>query len=248
MFIAKNLRKLRLNKGLTQEELAIRIGVTGQAVGKWERDECYPDITLLPGLANLFGVTVDSLIGMDEFNIQQKMDNLQNKVHELGNQGRYSELVELLEEQIKIFPNELLTDLGIALTLAGDKSERPLRLFEEALDESSSRSYKYRGTTYAELCFLYMRYGLTEKAEKLACSLPHARESRELLLPHFLDQTKREDYLRENLPGILNTICSLIDGDIMTNNEQLHSIHYGRYINPLTPADAIQKIAEFLIS
>ena len=54
MHIAKNLRRLRLDKGLTQEELAERVGVTGQAVSKWERDECYPDITLLPGLANCF--------------------------------------------------------------------------------------------------------------------------------------------------------------------------------------------------
>jgi len=246
MFIARNLRQLRMDKGLTQEELATRVGVTGQAVGKWERDESYPDITLLPGLANLFGVTVDQLIGMEEVNMQDKKGEIQMKVHELGKLGRYKELVDLLEQESKNYPNELLNDLAIALTLAGDTTERPLRLMEQALEESNSRSLKYRGTLYAELCFIYKRHGLAEKAEKLARSLPHAWESRELLLPYFLEETAREAYLRENLSRILTAICSLIDEDTMTNDEHLQSIHHSPDIKPIDPAVAVQKIAAFL--
>lgn len=244
MFIAKNLRQLRLEKGFTQEDIANRIGVTGQAVGKWERDECYPDITLLPGLAKLFDVTVDKLIGMEEFYGHEKTMKIQNKKYELAWQYKYDELVEFLEEENKNDPNECLEDLGIALALSGDKTERPMRLLEQAL-EDESRSYKFRGTVYAELCFLYQRYGLTEKAEKLARSLPHTRESRELLLPHFLEKTKREEYLRLNLPSILHTICSLIDGDLMTNDEHLYSIQYGKGIQQINPSDAVKKISEF---
>lgn len=244
MFIAKNLRQLRLEKGFTQEDLANRIGVTGQAVGKWERDECYPDITLLPGLAKLFGVTVDKLIGMEDFNMREKTIEIQKRKYELAYQYKYDELVEFLEEENKNDPNECIEDLAIALALSGDKTDRPMRLLEQAFEEHTG-SYKSRGSIYAELCFLYQRYGLAEKAEKLARSLPHARESRELILPHFLEKSKREEYLRLNLPGILNTICSLIDGDFMTNDEQLHSIQYGSYIKPIHPSDALKKIAEF---
>ena len=153
MFIARNLRKLRLEKGLTQEEIAARLNVTGQAVGKWERDECYPDITLLPGLANMFNVSVDELIGLDEVNRQNKIIEIQGRKNELAAQGKYAELVKYLEEESKIHPNELLDELGVALALAGDKSERPLRLVEQALEESGVKSYKHRGTIYAELCF-----------------------------------------------------------------------------------------------
>jgi len=244
MYIAKKLRQLRSEKGFTQEDLANRIGVTGQAVGKWERDECYPDITLLPGLAKLFGVTVDKLIGTEDFNMREKTIEIQKIKYELGNQYKYDELVEFLEEENKKDLNECVQDLAIALALSGDKSERPMRLMEQAL-EDNSLSYKSRGSKYAELCFLYQRYGFFDKAEKLARSLPHARESRELILPHFLEKEKREEYLRVNLPGILNTICSLIDGDLMTNDEQLHSIQYGSYKKPVAPLDAAKKIAEF---
>lgn len=244
MNIAKNLRQLRLEKGLTQEDLANRIGVTGQAVGKWEHDECYPDITLLPGLAKLFDVTVDKLIGMEEFYMSEKTKEIQTRKYELAYQCKYDELVEFLEEENKKDPNECVGDLGIALALSGDNTERPMRLLEHALKDES-RSYKSRGTMYASLCFLYQRYGLTEKAEALARSLPHAWESRELILPHFLDKEKRNSYLREYLPQILHTICSLVDGDLMTNDEHIHSIEYGKSTKYINPIDAANKIAEF---
>ena len=86
MLIAKNLRRLRLDMGLTQEELAERVGVTGQAVSKWERDECYPDITLLPGLAGCFGVTVDELLGMAE--IKGKMWGVYARANALQLEGK----------------------------------------------------------------------------------------------------------------------------------------------------------------
>jgi len=60
--IGKRIAALRRDKGLTQEELAQQLGVSGQAVSKWENDQTCPDISLLPQLAQLLGVTVDELL------------------------------------------------------------------------------------------------------------------------------------------------------------------------------------------
>jgi len=59
--ISKNLRKLRQEKQMTQEQVAEKIGVSAQSVSRWETGATFPDILLLPELAKLYGVLVDDL-------------------------------------------------------------------------------------------------------------------------------------------------------------------------------------------
>ena len=61
--IDERIAFLRKQKGLTQEELANALGVTNQAVSKWESAQCFPDIQHLPNLAKIFEVSIDELMG-----------------------------------------------------------------------------------------------------------------------------------------------------------------------------------------
>ncbi|MBR2422947.1 MAG: helix-turn-helix transcriptional regulator [Oscillospiraceae bacterium] len=62
MTLGKRIAMLRRQKGLKQEDLANTLGVSSQAVSKWENDQTCPDISLLPKLAELLGVSVDELL------------------------------------------------------------------------------------------------------------------------------------------------------------------------------------------
>lgn len=71
---------LRRQKGLTQEELARALGITNQAVSKWESAQCCPDITLLPDLAKLFDVSIDELMG---YKVADTFENVYLKIKSL---------------------------------------------------------------------------------------------------------------------------------------------------------------------
>ncbi|MBR6917978.1 MAG: helix-turn-helix transcriptional regulator, partial [Clostridia bacterium] len=74
--IGANIKRLRVTKSVTQEQLAEAMNVTPAGVSKWERGETYPDITLLQPLAYYFGVTLDDLMGYDEKKVDQTIEEL----------------------------------------------------------------------------------------------------------------------------------------------------------------------------
>jgi len=63
--LGKRIVNHRKSLGMTQDQLAERLGVTAQAVSKWENDQSCPDITMLPRLAQIFGTTTDALLGLN---------------------------------------------------------------------------------------------------------------------------------------------------------------------------------------
>ncbi|MDD4006214.1 MAG: helix-turn-helix transcriptional regulator, partial [Bacilli bacterium] len=63
--LGQRIARLRRNKGHTQEELGDKVGVSSQAVSKWETDSSVPDVMLLVKIANLFDISVDELLGND---------------------------------------------------------------------------------------------------------------------------------------------------------------------------------------
>ncbi|MDR2615604.1 MAG: helix-turn-helix domain-containing protein, partial [Oscillospiraceae bacterium] len=79
MNITNNIKRIRRGIDMTQEKLAEIIGVTPQAVSKWERGEGLPDITLVPSLASALGVTTDELFGMNEELAEQQIREIGNE-------------------------------------------------------------------------------------------------------------------------------------------------------------------------
>lgn len=73
--VGENIAALRKQKGITQEALALAIGVSAQSVSKWENNTNMPDIMLLPIIADVFQVSIDSLFGRQSAKIDNKAED-----------------------------------------------------------------------------------------------------------------------------------------------------------------------------
>lgn len=182
LYLPENLKKYRILKNLTQEDVAEYLGITPQSVSKWERGESYPDITFLPALANIFETSIDLLIGMDTIRAEQTRYNIHKTAVEFQRNGDYSSAEKVYRDALLIYPNKPGMILGLAGVLAlQGKSEEAIELMERGLPISINE--KQKSTTRAALCFLYLKCGKNDKAEALASELPHTRESREVIQP-----------------------------------------------------------------
>ena len=103
MEMGKEIRRLRCDRGLTQEALAAALNVTAQTVSKWECGNSIPDVQLLPEIAVFFGVSIDQLFAMSP---EQQMDRIENHIYA---RGLFNEAEERqLEQQLlaKLYNNQ----------------------------------------------------------------------------------------------------------------------------------------------
>ena len=81
MSLSANIKRLRLEKDMTQEQLATKLGVSAQAVSKWETSETYPDGALLIPLANELEVSLDELFGNDSVTMADISSKIVKLIH-----------------------------------------------------------------------------------------------------------------------------------------------------------------------
>lgn len=200
-YLAENLKKYRMLKNLTQEEVADYLCITAQSVSKWERGESYPDITFLPALANIFETSVDLLMGMDTIRAEETRYNIHKKAVEYQRNGDYDMAEKTYRDALLIYPNKPGMILGLASTLAlKGNTDEAIELMERGLPLSINE--KQKSTMRATLCFLYLKAGREDKANSLASELPHMRESREVILP-LIKQGLDDERIDENIKIIL---------------------------------------------
>ena len=101
MDMGKEIRRLRNDRGLTQEALAAALNVTAQTVSKWECGTTVPDVQLLPEIAVYFGVSIDQLFAMTP---QQQMERIENRIYA---RGLFDEAEERqIEQQLGAFAED----------------------------------------------------------------------------------------------------------------------------------------------
>lgn len=104
--IGENIKRLRKEKGMTQEKLAELLSVSCAAVSKWESSDTYPDITMLMPLARVLEVDIDTLMGYDAAKTEAEIEDILKKYMHLQNEGRFGEASALISGAHKTYPGD----------------------------------------------------------------------------------------------------------------------------------------------
>ena len=112
MSIGTNISELRRARGLTQQQLAEKLGVSGQSVSKWENDVCAPDVGQFPLLAELFGVSIDRLYG---FRLSDG-EEAQTIVDKADKCETLEENIAMLKAGLEKFPNSPQLKVALAMS------------------------------------------------------------------------------------------------------------------------------------
>lgn len=117
MQLGEVIRKYRKENHLTQEEVAIRLGVSTPAVNKWENGNSFPDIMLLAPIARLFGISTDILLSYQEEMTQEEINQLVHKMDVMMKEQSYQECFEWAKKKVEQYPNceQLLWQIAVIL-------------------------------------------------------------------------------------------------------------------------------------
>ena len=144
MEIGNKIKQLRLKAGLTQEQLANRLGISAQSVSKWENSVTMPDITLLPVLSSELGVSIDELF---DLTIDQKLHRIEKRLE--------------VEEE---FTAEVFKEYELFLKNQLEDSEDLSRIYGLL-----ARLYHHRATADLRRVSRYAREAIRRNPEKKEC-------------------------------------------------------------------------------
>ena len=223
--IGENIRSLRKEKGITQERLAELLGVTPQAVSRWESGAGYPDMEQLPGLASLFGVSMDTLLGYD--GTKEKQDRLVLEIAAMIGRGETEECIRRAREAVEMYPANNALAILLATVLfsrkdsegkAGDLEET-VRLCNRVLMETGGRNSDSIIMALSAKNLLIpalVRLNRREEAKEDAARMPALTMTRDFTLPMVLTGTEKQEFLLSGLPVTV----------ILLNNLYVYGYHH----------------------
>ena len=145
MHFSENLKNLRKAKNLTQEELAGYLGVSGQAVSKWETGAGMPDLPLLITTAAYFGVSLDELVGMDDIRNTARYLDMTKQADVLSRTNRPAEAVAVYRKILALYPEDwqiMMRTAACLCAIGGEAKEanaaEAVRLYQRVAERCPS--------------------------------------------------------------------------------------------------------------
>ena len=249
--LGQKIRELRRRDGRTQEALAEALGVTSQAVSRWESNGGYPDMEMIPSIANYFHISIDELFGYNNER-SKKIDELAKKIDQMNFQNNgedinIDECIALARNALIEFPGneKIMLSLASVLYNAGyvRYGEHHLSDAEgyDILDIDKHRTYSEwkeaislyekllkttihgepRHRVVRELTQLYLNMGEHARALEVIESTPDIYGSREFLKTKATDGKKRAEIYGESLLKTVRACSELIVSSVIVHNKNI---------------------------
>ncbi len=258
--IGEKIRELRRRDGRKQEDLANALGVTSQAISRWEANGGYPDLEMIPAIANYFNTSIDELFGYDdarEKRIDEIVCQLTDMIHENnGENVNIDACILLARTALTEFPanEKILLCLAWSLYTAGYVKYHEHHLTDnegyDVYDVKRHRTYAEwseaiaiyekllpmmsdgpaRHKAIKQLSQLYLNTGEYEKAKELAETVPDIHCCREFLLFNTCDGKERAAKCAEAVMKLLGISAELIGNAVAANYNKMNSEEAEDYI------------------
>lgn len=165
MTIGDTIRKYRKENNMTQEDVAVSLGISTPAVNKWERGVTMPDIALLAPLAKLFHITTDQLLSFKSDLSDKEVGDIVQDINHSFEREEFSSVFSRIEALVREYPSSYSLILSLSLVLESqrtikdipdrDKYDNWIEKRSLTLLENGEESIRLQG---ADLLFnLYMR-------------------------------------------------------------------------------------------
>lgn len=251
--IGENIKVIRKSKDITQEQLAEMLGVSCQSVSRWELGVCYPDMELLPALAEIFEITIDKLLGVDNIVEQKEVDEYLNRFQIAISKGEIDESISIAREGVSKHPNnyDLLNKLMYALFVSGDETgnisdfKENREKYDSEIVSLGERIIKFcpnqdiRLEAVARLAFHHCEMGRKSIGRSLYETLPSQETCRENQIWWALEEDEKLHFIRSKIRAdydslrryiwILGTAGGLSDEEsisVLEKNLELQKIIY----------------------
>ena len=252
MNIGQQIRSYRKENNLTQEQVANMLGVTAPAVNKWEHAVSMPDITLLPALARLLGIDMNTLFSFHEELTDEEIATFVNELYAMAIGDDAAGAFAAADAKIRDYPHchrliyTAATMLNATLTLstmtANEKSpytEKIIAWFERSTE---SEDDALRLASRWQLAALALNSGDLDRAELLISQLPDTDSDKNLLTIRLLAARNAYD-----------DAAVMLESQVLTKVIRLHTqlmllIEFEAKTNHHNEASALAQLTEHLVN
>lgn len=210
--IGSIIKKLRTENNITQDTLAIALGVTPQAVSRWESEAGYPDIELLPALADFFSVSTDELIGYRLSQREQQLAETKTEMDRLAEVGTTEEQIAYARKAFTLFPNdyEIRSNLAVCLYFSWEEEHNEAlfneieELLKSVIDGCKDEDIRYDAIN--TLILLYAEAKQPDKARELTEHLTPMKYCREYALSNGIGDGNNEQYRQDEIDKLADAL------------------------------------------